>query len=88
MSQPSEHPAAWSSWPQAVRLMVTGATLRTSLPVALLVGTLLCAVNQGTAVAAGDIDATTLARLAANYAIPYVVSSIGFLDAHRLRPNS
>lgn len=83
--QPIPHPAAWSAWPQAVRLLITGATFRTSFPVALVVGTVLCAVNQGATLVAGDVDAATLARVAANYAIPYVVSSVGFLSAHRVR---
>jgi hypothetical protein len=69
-----------------VRLLVTGATFRTSFPVALVVGTLLCAVNQGAALAAGDLDVATLVRVATNYAIPYVVSSVGFLSAHRVGP--
>jgi hypothetical protein len=78
--------AAWSSWPQAVRLLVTGATFRPSFPVALVVGTLLCAVNQGADLAGGGLDVATLVRVAANYAIPYVVASIGYLSAHRTRP--
>jgi hypothetical protein len=40
-------------------------------------------VNQTGTIMGGRLDAATLARLAANYAIPYLVSSIGFLSAHR-----
>jgi hypothetical protein len=65
--------------------MVRGATARTALPVALVVGTLLCAVNQGTALLNGDVDVPTIARMVGNYAIPYLVSSLGFLRAHRNR---
>jgi hypothetical protein len=74
---------AWSSWPRAAWLIATGATLRTSLPVALVVGSLLSAVNQGGELVAGDISGAAVARLAANYAIPYLVSSVGYLSAHR-----
>jgi hypothetical protein len=48
-----------------------------------VVGTLLSAVNQTGAILGGRLDAATLARLVANFAIPYLVSSIGFLSAHR-----
>lgn len=77
--------AAGSSWPRGIWLIATGATFRTSFPVALVVGSLLSAVNQGGEFLAGDIDGITLVRIVANYAIPYVVSSIGFLSAHRSR---
>ena len=62
---------------------MTGATFRTPLPVALVVGTLLSVVNQGSEMAAGDIDGAALARMAENYASPYVVSSVGYLSAFR-----
>jgi hypothetical protein len=81
----SEPPAApaWSTWTQAVVLILTGATMRTAMPVAAVVGTLLCLLNQGGALLAGDIDTTTALRMVGNYAIPYLVSSVGFLAAHR-----
>jgi hypothetical protein len=73
----------WSTWPQALRLLATGRTARPALPVALVVGTLLSAVNQTGAIMGGRLDAATLARVLANFAIPYLVSSIGLLSAHR-----
>jgi hypothetical protein len=48
-------------------------------PVALVVGTLLLAVNQGSDLSSGDLDLGTALRGLANYLIPYVVSSIGYL---------
>jgi hypothetical protein len=82
---PGDRGVAWSSWPRAAWLIARGATFRTSMPVALVVGSLLSAVNQGGALMAGDIDGATLARMTANYAIPYVVSGVGYLSAHRSR---
>lgn len=73
----------WESWPQAFRLLVTGRTIRPALPVALVVGSLLSVINQGAAVLGGKVDVVTMIRLGANYTIPYVVSSLGFLSAHR-----
>jgi len=83
---PTDRGIVWSSWPQAAWLIARGVTLRTSLPVALVVGSLLSAVNQGGELVAGDISGATVARMAANYAIPYLVSSVGYLSAHGSRP--
>lgn len=80
--------AAWSTWPQAIVLILTGVTLRPALPVAAVVGTLLCLLNQGTILLSGHIDVGTAARIAGNYAIPFLVASTGFLSAHRTRPST
>lgn len=48
---------------------------------ALVVGTILVAVNQGSRLLAGEVDLVMVLRALANYAIPYVVSSIGYLKA-------
>lgn len=79
---------SWSTWPEAVRLFVTGRTRRPALVVCLVVGTLLTVVHQGPTLAAGDIGGATLARVAFNYALPYLVSSIGVLSACRTRPSA
>lgn len=52
-----------------------------ALPLAIVVGTVLLAVNQGSDLLAGEIDRVMVFRAVANYAIPYVVSSIGYLNA-------
>ena len=54
-----------------------------ALPIALVVGTGLALVNQGAELISGRADAATALRLVANYAIPYVVSSVGYLRARR-----
>jgi hypothetical protein len=66
----------WSRW---VWPIVSGRTRQAALPVALVVGTLLLAVNQGSDLSSGDLDLGTALRGLANYLIPYVVSSIGYL---------
>jgi hypothetical protein len=75
---------SWSTWPEAVTLLVTGRTRRPALPIALIVGTLLTLFYQGGALFAGDLDAEILARITFNYCLPYIVSSIGFLLACRV----
>lgn len=74
---------SWSTWPQACWLIARGHTRRPALRVALVVGTLLSLVNQSGVILHETFSAKVVAQIAANYAIPYVVSSIGFLNAHR-----
>lgn len=76
-------PVAWTRPGEAVVLFCTGRTARTAGPTAMVVGTLLSAVNQGQIVLAGDGDTGTWIRIAVNYVVPYVVASIGFLSARR-----
>lgn len=76
---------AWTSWAGALRLIIIGRTRRPALRVALIVGTMLSAVNQGSVLIAGHASAVTWLRIVANYGIPYVVSSIGLLSAYRTR---
>lgn len=78
---PSE--VSWSTWPEALKLVLTGRTRRPALRIALIVGTLLTLFYQGEALFTRDLDAETLARIMFNYCLPYIVSSIGFLVACR-----
>jgi len=72
----------WSRW---VWPIISGRTRQAALPVALVVGTLLLAVNQGSHLSSGDLDLATVLRGLANYLIPYVVSSVGFLNGANLQ---
>ena len=77
----------WHRPADALRLLVTGATARTCVPVAAVVGTLLSVVNQVDVVAAGNTAAPVVAaKVLANYAIPFLTSSTGALLAVRERP--
>ena len=76
----------WSRPREALRLLVSGATARTCVPVALVVGTLLSLVNQGDVVAQGMAGATVGLKVLANYTIPFLTSSTGALLAVRERP--
>ncbi|GAW49233.1 NAD(P)H-hydrate epimerase [Nocardioides sp. PD653] len=76
---------AWRSWWQAGRLIATGATFATATRIALVVGTVLTAVNLGDPILAGQLDPATGVRVVANYLIPYVVSSMGVLSRTRVR---
>jgi len=75
----------WSTPVEAAGLIVRGATVRTAIPVAVIVGTVLSIVNEGQVVAGGHAGATTWIRIGVNYAIPFVVASIGYVAPFRTR---
>lgn len=59
------------------------AAMRRTVTVALIVGTLLTLINQGDRLASGDADLALALKVAANYLIPWCVSSIGYISARR-----
>ncbi|WP_435198493.1 nitrate/nitrite transporter NrtS [Janibacter sp. GS2] len=78
----------WHGLSEAAVIVLCGVTVRTALPVALVVGTLLSVVNQGATIADSGLTPDVGMRVGFNYAVPFVVSSIGFLGAGRRRPDS
>lgn len=76
---------SWSTPPDACVLIAQGATFRTASKIALVVGTLLTVVNQGSVIASGDASLATWVRTVANYVIPSTVASIGYLTPFRRR---
>ena len=74
---------SWRQPGEAAWLICTGRTVRTSAPVAFLVGSVLSLVNQGAVLLSGTADVATAMRVAANYAIPYAVSGWGYLVPFR-----
>lgn len=83
LSLPALRP--WSRPREALRLLLAGATARTCLPVALIVGTVLSLVNRGDVVVQGMAGAGVVLKVLANYAIPFLTSSTGALLAVRQR---
>ncbi len=76
----------WSSASQALSLFVRGRTIRTAIPTAAVVGTVLSAVNQGVVIAEGAAGTAVWVRVAVNYVVPFLVASVGYLSARRARP--
>jgi hypothetical protein len=76
-------PLTWSSGRECVHLFLQGVTVRTAGRVALVVGTILSAVNQGSTIVDGTATWVTWTRVGVNYCVPFVVASIGFLSACR-----
>jgi len=73
----------WRSPWEAIVLIARGVTFHTAVRVALVVGTILTVVNQGSVMVGGDSTLATWIRVAINYLVPYVVSSIGYLAPFR-----
>jgi hypothetical protein len=69
-----------------------GCTLRhrpllaRSARTALVVGTLLTAINQGTVLAGGELPAALLWKVPLTYAVPFCVATWGALSNSRLIP--
>ncbi len=76
----------WVTRTEAATLFFRGRSVRVAVPVALVVGTVLSLVNQGSVVAGGQADHWTAARIVANYVTPFLVASFGFLAGRRVKP--
>jgi hypothetical protein len=76
---------AWASPLEAIGLIARGYTARTALSVSVVVGTLLSAVNEGAIMLSGSVGVATWLRLATNYVVPFLVSSVGYLAPFRRR---
>ena len=76
-------PPSWGTRREAVALWFAKTTLRKTLKIAAIVGTLLSLINQGSVIAGGDATAATWIRVGLNYLVPFCVSSVGFLSATR-----
>jgi hypothetical protein len=78
---------AWSTPVEALRVVFLRTTLRKTIKIALVVGTILSFINQAGVIFDGRANAVTWIRVGANYLVPFCVSSIGFLSATRRRVN-
>ena len=59
--------------------------MRRSLLVALIVGTILTAINQGNVILRGDFPVSLYWKIPLTYAVPYCVATTGaILNARRL----
>jgi len=77
----------WRAPHEAVILLCSGRTFRPAAPVALLVGTVLSAVNEGSVIINGQVGTATAIRIGVNYIVPYLVASTGYLMACRTPPD-
>lgn len=61
-------------------IALSSESMRRCLPTALIVGSILSAINQGSVILGGDATEATWLRVFVNYLTPFVVASIGFVS--------
>jgi hypothetical protein len=73
----AETPVSW------IALATSRSVVRRATVVALIVGTILVAINHGDAILRGDLGAGRLLRIALTVAVPYCVSTYSSVSALR-----
>jgi hypothetical protein len=81
----NERMATWSTWPEAISIVVAPHHLKRTLSVAFIVGSTFFAMNQLNVIVAGKADAIVWLKAALTYLTPLCVSSFGVLSATRHR---
>jgi hypothetical protein len=74
----------WSTWPEAVRVVMYRPHLRKTTAIAVVVGSVLFAINQLDVVLRGDGTAVVWVKSAVTFLVPFCVSSAGVLVATRV----
>lgn len=64
-----------------LEIVFSRAALRRCIPTALVVGSVLSAINQGTIIGRGAATSATWIRIAFNFVIPFIVANVGFCSA-------
>lgn len=72
-------------WREAGGICLRPDSLRSTVAVALLVGTVLFAINQLDVVVSGRADLVTWVKVGLTYLVPFLVSNYGILVASRQR---
>ena len=73
----------WTTWQEALHVVTFPRHLRSTLTIALIVGTVLFAINQLDVVIKGNATVVTWIKVAVTYVVPFVVSNLGVLTATR-----
>ena len=81
MSVAAEGTADGGAWRTALAVCRNATTLRRTVRIALLVGTILTAINQLDVIIGGDATWLTGVKIGLNYCVPFVVSNLGVLAA-------
>lgn len=79
----SERTATWSTWRQAVSVVVSPQHLKRTVSVAVIVGSTFFAMNQLSVIVAGHATTVVWLKAALTYLTPLFVSNFGVLSATR-----
>jgi hypothetical protein len=75
---------SWRGWQEAVSVVVWQANLKRTVATALIVGTVLFAINQLNVVASGHATPLVWIKTGVTYLVPFAVANVGILIAtHR-----
>jgi hypothetical protein len=74
----------WSTWREALRVALYRPNLRKTTVIAVVVGTVLFAINQLDVVLRGDATTLVWIKTAVTYVVPFCVSNAGVLVATRV----
>jgi hypothetical protein len=73
----------WSTWAEARQVITYRPHLRQTVLTALIVGTILFAINQLDVVLSGGATPSTWVKAAVTYVVPFAVANIGVLVGRR-----
>lgn len=79
----SDAPPSWSTWRDIPRVVLDARNLRQSAAAAVIVGTVLFAVNQLDVVMAGDATTAVWVKSAVTYLVPFTVTNYGIVVGSR-----
>jgi hypothetical protein len=82
-----EAASTWATWREALRVVRYPRHLRTTACIALLVGTILFAINQLDVVLRGEAGPVVWTKVAVTCLVPFAVSNTGILVATRRAPS-
>lgn len=88
MERVAEERPAWSKVGEVPAVVLYRPHLARTFSVAIIVGTLLFAINQLDVVIGGDATVTTWVKVGLTYLVPFCVSNYGVLVATRRPPGS
>jgi hypothetical protein len=78
---------SWATWPEAPAVVAYPPHLRRTVAIALVVGTVLFAINQLDVVFRGEATGVVWLKVGLTYLVPFCVSNLGILIASR-RPRA
>jgi hypothetical protein len=76
----------WSSWREIPRVVFYRPHLQRTVAIALLVGTILLAINQLDVILSGRATTRTFLKSGLTYLVPFCVSNWGLLVGRRRPP--
>ena len=80
-----EAPPRWRRWREVPAVCLHPGNLKSCLAVALVVGTVLLAINQLDVIVSGHATPVVWLKVGLTYLVPFLVSNYGILVASRAR---